>query len=72
MKAQNFAEFSPSNWKLMENGIYDEKCEKPTPAASRVITGPSDQCCGNYPLRKPFLSLNNQCVDGQITSLGNQ
>jgi len=70
--ASNFAVFNPENWKLVENGIYDEKCEKPAPSASRLVSGPSDECCGEYPTRKPFLSLNNQCVDGQITSIGNQ
>lgn len=70
--AANFGDFDSDNWKLMERGIYDERCEKPTPSAGRLISGSPDECCGEYPNRKPFLSLNNQCVDGSITRLGNQ
>merc|ERR1719468_1351655 len=60
--ASNFAAFNSENWKLVENGIYDDKCEKPVPSASRLVSGPSDECCGEYPARKPFLSINNQCA----------
>ena len=26
-----------------------------------------DQCCGNYPAKKPFNSQTHQCIDGEVT-----
>jgi len=67
--ANNFEEWDASNWKLEEKGEYDDKCKKVFRGSMERLTSGEgkDQCCGNYPAKKPFNSQTHQCIDGEVT-----
>jgi hypothetical protein len=65
--ANNFSVWAKENWKLEENGTYDDMCVR-TSRGSRTIGSGPDSCCGNFPDVKAYNSATHSCVDGVVTS----